>query len=103
MLKYKISPFYLSIMISGVVWRYNISKYIITNTMGLDIIHRPVFILKHRLVYFSEHVSETGFCLHLQVKSMNTQFGPIDTACPYYRTPVPAPKFRIQAKHSARK
>jgi hypothetical protein len=37
---------------------------------------------KHRPVYFSKHnVSETGFCLRLQVKP--TQLGPIDRASPY--------------------
>jgi hypothetical protein len=40
----------------------------ITNIVLLDIVHRPVFIKKHRPVYFSKHnVSETGFCLRLQV------------------------------------
>jgi hypothetical protein len=34
----------------------------------MDIIHRPVFYLKH-------NVSETGFCLRLQVDP--TQMGPI--------------------------
>jgi hypothetical protein len=37
----------------------------------LEIIHRPVFYLKH-------DVSETGFCLSLQVNT--TQLGSIDTA-----------------------
>jgi hypothetical protein len=38
--------------------------------------------LKNRRVYFSKHdVSETGFCLRLQVKP--TQLGPIDRASPY--------------------
>jgi hypothetical protein len=47
--------------------------------MFLDIIHRPV--------YFQEHnVSETGFCLRLQVKP--TQLGPIDRASPYLRTQI---------------
>jgi hypothetical protein len=42
--------------------------------------------LKNRPVYFSKHiVSETGFCLRLQVKP--SQLGPIDTARPYLRTP----------------
>jgi hypothetical protein len=36
-----------------------------------DIIHCFVFYLKH-------NVSETGLCLHLQMKA--TQFGPIDRA-----------------------
>jgi hypothetical protein len=32
--------------------------------MFLDIIHRPVYILKKLAVYFSKYnVSETGFCL----------------------------------------
>jgi hypothetical protein len=49
--------------------------------MFLDIIHRPVFIEKHGPVYFSEYnVSETGFCLRLQVKP--TQLGPIDRVVP---------------------
>jgi short-subunit dehydrogenase involved in D-alanine esterification of teichoic acids len=53
--------------------------------MFLDIIHRPVIYLKHRPVYISKHnVSETGFCLRLQVKA--TQLGPIDMASPYLRT-----------------
>jgi hypothetical protein len=45
--------------------------------MSLDIIHRPIYITKH-------NVSETGFCLRLQVKS--TQLGPIDRVSPYLRT-----------------
>jgi hypothetical protein len=44
--------------------------------MFLDIIHRPVYSAKH-------DVSETGFCLRLQVKP--TQLGPIDGAIPYLR------------------
>jgi hypothetical protein len=49
--------------------------------MFLDI-RRPVFIEKHRPVYFSKHnISETGFCLSLQVKP--TQLGPIDRDSPY--------------------
>jgi hypothetical protein len=67
--------------------------------MFLDNIHRPVFIYKHRLVYTSKHnISETGFCLSLQVKP--TQLGPIDRASPYLRTPVPAPRGDIEAKQS---
>jgi hypothetical protein len=43
--------------------------------MFQDIIHRPVFIQKHVPVYFSKHnVSETGFCLRLQLKPI--QLGP---------------------------
>jgi hypothetical protein len=42
--------------------------------MFLDCFHRPVFILKH-------NVSETGFCLRLQVEP--TQLGPIDRISPY--------------------
>jgi hypothetical protein len=42
--------------------------------MFLDIIHRRVCIKKHRPLYISKHnVSETGFCLCLQVKP--TQLG----------------------------
>jgi hypothetical protein len=54
--------------------------------MFLDIIHRPAFYLNHCLVYMSKHnVSETGFCLLLQVKP--TQFGSIDRASHYlYRS-----------------
>jgi hypothetical protein len=44
-----------------------------------------VFVYRH--LYFSKHnVSETGFCLRLQVKS--AQLGPIDRASPCLRTPV---------------
>jgi hypothetical protein len=59
--------------------------------MFLDFIHRPVYISKH-------NVSETGVCLRLQAKP--TQLGPIDRASPCLRTPVPAPRWSIQAKHS---
>jgi hypothetical protein len=53
--------------------------------MFLDIVHHPVFYLKHRPVYISKHnVSETGFCLRLQVKP--TQLGQIDRASPYLQT-----------------
>jgi hypothetical protein len=42
---------------------------------------------KKRPDYFSKHnVSETGFCLRLQVKP--TQLGPIDRASPYLRTSI---------------
>jgi hypothetical protein len=48
--------------------------------MFLDIIHRPVFYLKY-------NVSETEFCLRLQVEP--TELGPMDRASPYLRTPAP--------------
>jgi hypothetical protein len=48
--------------------------------MFLDIIHRLVHFLK------KHNVSETGFCLRLQVKP--TQLDPIDRASPYLRTPM---------------
>jgi hypothetical protein len=51
------------------LWRWYIN---ITITI-LDIIHRPVFYLKHG-------VSEAGFCLRLQLGL--TQVGPIDIANP---------------------
>jgi hypothetical protein len=67
--------------------------------MFLDIIHRPAFILNTVLFILQKHeVSETGFCLRLQVKPI--QLGPIDWASPYLRTPVPAPRRGTQAKHS---
>jgi hypothetical protein len=59
--------------------------------MFLDIVRRPVYIFKH-------NVSETDFCLRLQVKPV--QLGPIARASPYLRTPVPEPRWGIQAKHS---
>jgi hypothetical protein len=46
----------------------------------VDIIHHPVFHLKH-------DVSETWFCLRLQVEP--TKLGPIEKACLYLRTGVP--------------
>jgi hypothetical protein len=57
--------------------------------MFLDIIHRPVFIQNTVLFIFQNSVSETGFCLRLQVKP--TQLGRIDRASPSLRTPVPPP------------
>jgi hypothetical protein len=68
-----------------------ITTNISTNIMFLDISHRPVCSTKH-------NVSETGFCLRLHLKP--TQLGPIDRASPYLRTPVPAPRWGIQAKYS---
>jgi hypothetical protein len=54
--------------------------------MFLDITRRPVYISKH-------DVSETGFCLRLQVKSSN--LGPIDRANLYLQTRIQSPKLRI--------
>jgi hypothetical protein len=48
----------------------------------LDIINRPVFHLKH-------HVSETGFCLRLQVEP--TQLGSTDRAILCLWTPARTP------------
>jgi hypothetical protein len=43
---------------------------------------------KRRPVYFLEHyVSETGFCLRIQVRA--THLGPIDRASPYLRRQNP--------------
>jgi hypothetical protein len=40
--------------------------------MFLDIIHHPVFIQKHRPLYFSKHnISDTGYCLRLQVNLLS--------------------------------
>jgi hypothetical protein len=50
---------------------------IITIIVFLDIIHLPVYISKH-------NVSETAFCLRLQVKP--TQLGPMDRASPYLQS-----------------
>jgi hypothetical protein len=50
------------------------------------------------LFLFKINFSDTGLCLRLQVKP--TQLGPIDRASPYLRTPVPAPRWGLQAKHS---
>jgi hypothetical protein len=54
-------------MLSIGLWR----RYINITIRILDIIHRPVLYLKH-------DVSETGFCLRLQVEI--TQVGPIERA-----------------------
>jgi hypothetical protein len=56
------------------LWRW----YIGTNIMLLDIIHCLCLYLKRRSVYFSKHnVSETGFCLRLQVRPNSQGNGPI--------------------------
>jgi hypothetical protein len=55
-------------VVSKSLWRCYINRIIVF----LDIIHRPVFI-----------VSESGFCLRLQVEP--TQLGPIDRASSYPR------------------
>jgi hypothetical protein len=49
----------------------------------VDIFHCTVFIWKHRPVYFSKYnVSETGFCLRLQVRP--TQLGSIERTSHYF-------------------
>jgi hypothetical protein len=63
------------------LWRQYIN---ITNTF-LDIIHRPVFYLKH-------NSSETGFCLRPQVKPM---FGPNEYASYEHGDGMQSPKRRI--------
>jgi hypothetical protein len=60
-------------MLSVGLWRWLIINITITI---LDIIHRPVFCLKH-------NVSETGFCLRLQLQP--TQVVPTDRARFYLR------------------
>jgi hypothetical protein len=52
-------------------------SYINRSITILDIIHRPIF-------YLEQKVSETGFCLRLQVEPI--QLGPIDRAGPCLRT-----------------
>jgi hypothetical protein len=52
------------------LWRWYIN--ITVTTVGIT--HRPVFYLKH-------DVSETGFCLRLQVEP--TQFSPVDIELVY--------------------
>jgi hypothetical protein len=48
------------------------------------------------LCIFQNTVSETGFCLRLQVKP--TQLGPIDRASPSLRTLVPVQRWGTQAR-----
>jgi hypothetical protein len=55
----------------------------------LDVIHHPVFYLKHNF-------SEIGFCHRLQMGP--TQLGPIDTASPCLRTPATTPTGFIKPK-----
>jgi hypothetical protein len=62
-------------MLSIGLWRWNNN---ITITI-VDIIHRPAFYLKH-------DVSDTGFCLRLQVEP--THVGPIDRASVWPRKPA---------------
>jgi hypothetical protein len=54
-----------------VIYKYYVSGYYPSSCFYLK--HRPVYTLKH-------NVSETGFCVLLQVKP--TQLGPIDRAIP---------------------
>jgi hypothetical protein len=50
--------------------------------------------LKHRPDYCSNsNISETGFCLRLQVRPTHCLLGPIDRDSPYLRTPVPVPRW----------
>jgi hypothetical protein len=50
--------------------------------------------LKRRPVYFSKlSVSETGFCLRLQVRP--TQLGPIYRASPHLQTPMSVPRWGV--------
>jgi hypothetical protein len=50
--------------------------------------------------YSKRNVSQTGFCLHLQVET--SQLGPINTASPYLRTPAPTQDRTInQPQHNS--
>jgi hypothetical protein len=55
------------------------SATLLTTITILDIIHDPVFYVKH-------DVSEIGFCLRLQAEL--TQVGPTDKGILYLRTPL---------------
>jgi hypothetical protein len=61
------------------VW-FSQQTSIISTIVFLDIIQYPVFTETH-------NVSETAFCLRLQVEPI--QLGPVDRASPYLRTPAP--------------
>jgi hypothetical protein len=52
--------------------------------MFLEIIHRPLLFKTPCYIYLKRNVSETGFCLRLQVKT--TQLGLIDRISFYLRT-----------------
>jgi hypothetical protein len=70
------------------LWRWNISA----NVLCFWTLSIVLFVFQNN------NVSETGFCLRLQVKP--TQSCPINRASPYLQTHVPAPRWGIQAKHS---
>jgi hypothetical protein len=75
---------------SSIDWT-QLSRFYLKTVQILCFGHYPssCLCLKHHPVYFSKHdVSQTGFCLRLQVKP--TQLGPIDRASPSLRTPMPA-------------
>jgi hypothetical protein len=63
---------------------YKISEYVICPIASLIvltiIVHRPVY-------YLRRNVTETGFCLRLQVKP--TQLGPINRASRFLLTTTP--------------
>jgi hypothetical protein len=86
---FPVAIWYILYSVNSVSYKYYVSG------------HYPssCFYLKHRPVYISKHnVSETALCFRHQVKP--TQLAPIDRASPYLRTPVPAPRWGIQTKHS---
>jgi hypothetical protein len=81
-----IFPYIVSVRMREQLWTY---KYYVS-------VHYPSssICLKYRTVYFSKHdVSDTGFCLRLQVKP--TQLGQINRSSPYLRTPVSLPRWGI--------
>jgi hypothetical protein len=69
--------------------RYEIAHFAIAVTI-LNIIHRPVFCLKH-------NVSETGFCLLVQVEP--TQLSPIDRSSPCLRPPADGERIQSQKQN----
>jgi hypothetical protein len=66
---------------------YFLTNFFLTNIIFFGHYPSSYLYLKCSPVSLSKHnVSETGFCLHLQVKPI--QLGPIDRATPYLRTSV---------------
>jgi hypothetical protein len=57
------------------------NKHIILQLLAFWTLPTILFLI------FRNNISETGFCLRLQVKP--TQLGPLDRTSPYLRTAVP--------------
>jgi hypothetical protein len=73
----------------------NIFKFLMTHNVSGHYPSSCLYLEPPVVFIFQNNVSETGFCLRLQVEP--TQLGPIDRDSPYLSRHVPAPRQGTEA------